>query len=61
MAKHFSVTLKRSLIGCTQKQRDAVRCLGLKKRHQTVKVADNPAQRGQIVTIQHLVDVKVEN
>lgn len=60
MAKHFLVTLKKSLIGCTQKQRDVVRCLGLKRRHQTVKVTDNPAQRGQIVKIQHLVDVRVE-
>lgn len=60
MAKFFSVTLEKSLIGCTQRQRDVVRCLGLKKRHHTVKVADNPANRGQIVAVQHLIDVKVE-
>jgi large subunit ribosomal protein L30 len=60
MAKFFSVTLTKSLIGCTQRQKDAVRCLGLKRRHHTVKLADNPATRGQIVAVQHLIDVKVE-
>lgn len=59
MAKSFKITLKRSLIGCTQSQRDAVRCLGLAHRHQTVEVKDNPATRGQILKVQHLVDVEV--
>lgn len=59
MAKSFKVTLKRSLIGCNQRQRDTVRCLGLKKRLQTVTVADNAATRGQILKVQHLVDVEV--
>lgn len=60
MAKKFKVTLKRSLIGCTETQRNTVRCLGLRHRHQVVVVADNPAMRGQIMKVQHLVDVQVE-
>lgn len=60
MAKSFKITLKRSLIGQTQKQKDAVRCLGLRKIGQEVVVADNPAMRGQIFKVQHLLDVKVE-
>lgn len=60
MAKSFVVTLKRSLIGCTETQRATVAALGLKKRHQTVKLADNPANRGQIFKVQHLVNVQVE-
>ena len=60
MAKSFNVTLKRSLIGCTLDQRETVRCLGLRKRHQTVEVKDNPANRGQILKVQHLVDVEVK-
>lgn len=60
MSKKFALTLKRSLIGCTQSQRETVRCLGLKKRHQTVTVADNPATRGQILKVQHLVDVVIQ-
>lgn len=60
MAKSFRVKLKRSTIGKTQKQIDAVRCLGLKKIGSEVVVADNPAMRGQIRKVQHLVDVTVE-
>ncbi len=60
MIKTFRITLKRSLIGCTQTQRATVEALGLRKRHQTVKLADNPANRGQIFKVQHLLDVQVE-
>ncbi len=59
MAKIFKVTLRRSLIGCTVSQRDTARCLGLRKRMQTVEVTDNSANRGQIMKVQHLVDVVV--
>ncbi len=58
--KTFLVTLKKSLIGCTKDQRETVRCLGLKKRQQTVEVKDNVANRGQILKVQHLVDVEVK-
>lgn len=60
MAKKFVITLKKSLIGCTQDQKDAVRCLGLKKRHSTATVNDTAANRGQIMKVQHLVDVEVK-
>jgi large subunit ribosomal protein L30 len=60
MAKQFRVTLKRSLIGCTKDQRETVRCIGLRKREQQVVVNDTPAMRGQIMKVQHLVDVKPE-
>lgn len=59
MSKTFKITLKRSLIGCTETQRETIRCLGLKRRHQTVDVKDNPANRGQIMKVQHLVNVEV--
>ena len=60
MAKTFKVTLLKSLIGSTQDQKDTVRCLGLRKIRQQVTIKDNPANRGQIYKVQHLVDVKVE-
>lgn len=60
MAKVFIVTLKRSLIGCTQDQKDTVRCIGLKKIRQSVEVNDTPANRGQIMKVQHLLDVAVK-
>lgn len=59
MAKTFKVTLQRSMIGCTQSQIETIRCLGLRKRHHTVTVNDTPANRGQIMKVQHLVNVEV--
>lgn len=60
MAKTFLVTLKRSTIGCSKTQRETVKCLGLKKIRSQVTIQDNPANRGQILKVQHLVDVKVQ-
>ena len=61
MAKSFRVKLKKSTIGCTKPQKDAVRCLGLRKLNHEVVIKDNPANRGQIFKVQHLVDVTVES
>jgi large subunit ribosomal protein L30 len=61
MAKKFRVKLMKSLIGCTRDQRDTVRCLGLRRPRHEVVVADNPANRGQITKVQHLLEVTVEN
>ena len=47
--KSFKVRLKRSMIGCTQTQRETVRCLGLRRMNHEVVVADNAAMRGQIL------------
>lgn len=60
MAKTFVVTLMKSPIGCTASQRRTIEALGLRKRHKSVTKADNSANRGQIMKIQHLVDVKVQ-
>lgn len=57
--KTFKVTLKRGLIGTTRDQRDAVRCLGLRRINHSRVITDNPANRGQIYKIQHLVTVEV--
>jgi large subunit ribosomal protein L30 len=58
--KGFKVTLKRGLIGTTQDQRDAVRCLGLRRINDSKLIQDNPANRGQIMKVQHLLEVSVE-
>lgn len=60
MAKTFVLTLKKSTIACTQDQKDAVRCLGLKKLHSKSEVKDSPAARGNIMKVQHLLDVEVK-
>jgi large subunit ribosomal protein L30 len=57
--KGFKVTLKRGLIGTTRDQRDTVRCLGLRRINHSKVIADNPANRGQIYKVQHLLDVQV--
>lgn len=60
MEKKFKVTLVRSLIGCTETQRETVRCLGLKRLHHEVVIKDNKANRGQIIKVQHLLRVVPE-
>ena len=58
MAKKLAITLKRSLIGRKPDQRKTVQALGLRKRHQTVNHQDNPAIRGMIKKVSHMVEVK---
>jgi large subunit ribosomal protein L30 len=58
--KGFRITLKRGLIGTTQDQRDCARCLGLRRINDVKVITDNPANRGQIYKIQHLLSVEVE-
>ncbi len=60
MAKTFRVRLKRSLIGSTKNQKATVRCFGLRKIGSQKVIVDNPANRGQIFKVQHLLDVTVE-
>ncbi len=57
MAKKFKVKLVKSTIGCTENQIATVRALGLKKTNKEVILADNPANRGQIFKVQHLLVV----
>jgi large subunit ribosomal protein L30 len=58
MANKLEVTLTRSVIGRPQDQRETVKALGLRKMHQTVEHQDNPAIRGMINKVAHLVMVK---
>ena len=54
----LKVTLKRSVIGRPQNQKDTVKTLGLGKINSTVVKPDNVAIRGMINTVSHLVDVE---
>jgi large subunit ribosomal protein L30 len=58
MANKLEVTLTRSVIGRPQDQKDTVKALGLRKTNQTVEHQDNPAIRGMINKVAHLVEVK---
>lgn len=52
------VTLRRSVIGRPENQVQTVRALGLRKIGDTRELADTPAVRGMIKTVQHLVEVE---
>ncbi len=54
----IGITLTRSPIGRSYKQKDIVRGLGLKKLNQTVIRKDTPEIRGMIAKIPHLVVVE---
>ena len=56
--KTVRVTLVRSPIGYTKDQKKTVLALGLRRMHQTVEHTDNPALRGMIQKIIHLVQVE---
>ena len=58
--KEFLVTQKRSLIACSHSQRATMEAMGMRGRHKSVVLADNAANRGQIMKVQHLVDVAVQ-
>lgn len=53
----IKVTLTKSPIGYTQKQRDTVASLGLRRMNQTVEHFDTPEIRGMINKIPHLLTV----
>lgn len=59
MNKEITVKLKRSVIGCTDKQKATIKGLGLRKLHQTKTLENTPAVRGMIkAMIQWLEIVK---
>jgi large subunit ribosomal protein L30 len=53
----LKVTLRRSPIGTTQRQRQTLRALGLTRVGRTAIVHDNPPTQGRIRAVQHLIEV----
>ena len=54
----LKVTLLKSTIGCKPDQIATVKALGLKKIRSTVVKEDNPAMRGMVFKVKHLVGVE---
>lgn len=54
----LKITLTRSIIGRPQKHKQTVRALGLRKLNHSVEQPDNPAIRGMINKISHMVEVE---
>ena len=58
MAKTLKITLVKSTIGASPKQKKIVEALGLKKLHHSVELADSAAVRGAIAKVSHLLSVE---
>ena len=56
--KTLKITLVKSPIGYSKRQKGTVSALGLKKINQTVEHDDTPVIRGMIFKVSHLVQVE---
>ena len=54
MADKLKVTLVKSTIGSSPKQRKVVEALGLRKTNKSVELPDSPQTRGAIEKVKHL-------
>ena len=56
----LSVRYVKSCIGYSQRQKDTIRALGLKRLGDVVEVPDNNATRGMVRRVGHLVQVETK-
>ena len=56
--KCLRVTLVKSMIGQSYKQKRTLQALGLRRMHQSVEQKDTPAVRGMVAKVSHLVMVE---
>lgn len=54
----MKITLVKSLIGTTPKQKATALSLGLKRPGNTIELAENAAVMGKVAVISHLVKVE---
>jgi large subunit ribosomal protein L30 len=54
----LKITWVKSSIGEPQDQKDTIQALGLKRLNQTVVQPDNPAVRGMVFKVKHLLAVE---
>ena len=53
----IKIKLVKSGIGRPQRHKDTLKALGLTKMHKVVTKPDNPAIRGMIKKVEHLIEV----
>jgi len=58
MSEGIRITLTRSRIGTSPRQREVLQGLGLRRMQSSVVRADTPAIRGMIFKVRHLVTVE---
>mgnify|MGYP000918841226 CR=1 FL=1 len=56
-AKTIKIKLVRSPIGYNETQKKTVKALGLTRMNQEIERPDNPAVRGMVNAVRHLVEV----
>ena len=56
--KMLKITLVKSPIGYSGRQKETVKSLGLRRMSQTVLIGDGPQIRGMIAKVSHLVEVE---
>ena len=54
----LAITLKRSAIGGTRRQRETLRGLGLTRVGKTVLRNDSPSLQGMVNRVSHLIEVR---
>lgn len=59
--KRTRITLVRSPIGYSERQKATVRALGLRRINQTVEHEDSPTLRGMLAKVSHLIEVEEGN
>ena len=52
------ITLVRSTLGYSRRQKATIRALGLRKLRHTVEQIDTPQLRGMLTKVAHLVEVE---
>jgi large subunit ribosomal protein L30 len=58
MAKRLRITWVKSSIGYSQRQKDTIRTLGLRRLGDRVEREDSPSLRGMVHKVSHLVKVE---
>jgi len=58
MAGTLRVRYRKSAIGYSQRQKDTIRSLGFRRLGQVIELPDNPAIRGMVQHVRHLVTVE---
>jgi large subunit ribosomal protein L30 len=58
MSRELRITQVRSLSGRHHKHRRTMEALGFRKHQQTIVQQDNPAIRGMLFQVRHLVEVE---
>lgn len=54
----LNITLRHGYVGQTERQKETLRTLGLRKINQSVTRPDNPSVRGLVAKVAHLVTVE---